>query len=67
MDRIAQLTKESRDRGFVAKSAEGKTQNSLETIGTLGGAVLDNEENYLIKKLFGGGLGVVPIENQARI
>ncbi len=35
--------------------------------GTLGGATLDIEENYLIKKLFGGGLGVVSIENQARI
>ena len=33
----------------------------------LGGATLDIEENYLIKKLFGGGLGVVSIENQARI
>jgi formate dehydrogenase major subunit len=33
----------------------------------LGGATLDNEENYLIKKLFGGGLGMVNIENQARI
>ena len=32
-----------------------------------GGATIDNEENYLIKKLFGGGLGVVSIENQARI
>ena len=35
-------------------------------IATLGGATLDNEENYLIKKLF-AALGVVPIENQARI
>ena len=33
----------------------------------LGGATIDNEENYLIKKLFAGGLGVVSIENQARI
>jgi formate dehydrogenase major subunit len=33
----------------------------------LGGATIDNEENYLIKKLLGGGLGVVSIENQARI
>ena len=39
----------------------------MRNIGTLGGATLDNEENYLIKKLFGGGLGVVSIENQARI
>ncbi len=33
----------------------------------LGGATLDNEENYLIKKLFAGGLGMVCISNQARI
>jgi formate dehydrogenase major subunit len=36
-------------------------------IAHLGGATLDNEENYLIKKLFTGGLGIVAIENQARI
>jgi formate dehydrogenase major subunit len=35
-------------------------------IASLGGATLDNEENYLIKKLF-TGLGVVQVENQARI
>jgi formate dehydrogenase major subunit len=34
---------------------------------SLGGATMDNEENYLIKKLLNGGLGVIPIENQARI
>lgn len=33
----------------------------------LGGATLDDEENYLIKKLFTGGLGMVCISNQARI
>ena len=33
----------------------------------LGGATLDNEENYLIKKLFSAGLGMVCISNQARI
>jgi hypothetical protein len=31
------------------------------------GATLDNEENYLIKKLCGGGLGLVWVENQARV
>ena len=36
-------------------------------LGSLGGATMDNEENYLIKKLFGGGLGMINIENQARI
>ncbi len=35
-------------------------------IASLGGATLDNEENYLIKKLF-TGLGIVQVENQARI
>ena len=48
-------------------TSHGRLLNSVRTIGTLGGATLDNEENYLIKKLFGGGLGVVSIENQARI
>ena len=33
----------------------------------LGGATLDNEENYVIKKLFTGGLGMVCVSNQARI
>ena len=36
-------------------------------IASIGGVTLDNEENYLIKKLLGGGLGIVSIENQARI
>jgi formate dehydrogenase major subunit len=35
-------------------------------IAHLGGATLDNEENYLIKKLFTGGLGLVAVSNQAR-
>lgn len=39
----------------------------IKSFGTLGGATLDIEENYLIKKLFGAGLGVLSIENQARI
>jgi formate dehydrogenase major subunit len=36
-------------------------------VAELGGATLDNEENYLLKKLLGGGLGMVWIENQARV
>ena len=42
-------------------------QQKAAGIGTLGGATLDIEENYLMKKLFNAGLGVVSIENQARI
>jgi formate dehydrogenase major subunit len=37
------------------------------SIAHLGGATLDNEENYVIKKLFTGGLGMVALSNQARI
>ena len=67
LDRIAERIKEARDEGFAAEDEEGNQLNAVRNIGTLGGAVLDNEENYLIKKLFGAGLGVVSIENQARI
>ena len=67
MERIAQLTKRTRDETFVEKLPDGKVVNHTLGIASLGGATLDNEENYLIKKLFGGGLGMVNIENQARI
>jgi formate dehydrogenase major subunit len=66
MDRIAQRVKETRDADFVAER-DGTILNQLTTMACLGGATMDNEENYLIKKFFGGGLGVVAIENQARI
>ena len=49
------------------QDAAGRTVNRCINIASLGGATLDNEENYLIKKLFGAGLGMVWIENQARI
>jgi formate dehydrogenase major subunit len=67
MDRIAALIKQTRDSSFVERTAEGKPVNQTTAIATLGGATMDIEENYLIKKLFSGGLGVVSIENQARI
>lgn len=67
MERIAQLLKETRDRDFVERDEKGLTVNRVTTIAHLGGATLDNEENYLIKKLFSGGLGMLAIENQARI
>lgn len=67
MDRIAHLVKETRDAGYREKDDKGNYLNAVTNIGTLGGATLDNEENYLMKKLFGGGLGIVPVENQARI
>jgi formate dehydrogenase major subunit len=67
MERIADLTKQTRDDSFVEQLPDGRTVNHALGIGSLGGATLDNEENYLIKKLFGGGLGLISIENQARI
>jgi len=67
LDQIALRVKAARDADFVATDAQGRRLNSLRSVGTLGGATLDIEENYLVKKLFGGGLGVVSIENQARI
>jgi len=66
MDRIAQLTMEAREEGFV-EERDGKVLNHMTNVMSLGGATMDNEENYLIKKLFNGGLGMIPIENQARI
>ena len=66
MDRIAQLTKEAREEGFVEKR-DDIILNHMTNVMSLGGATMDNEENYLIKKLFNGGLGIIPIENQARI
>jgi formate dehydrogenase major subunit len=50
------------------QTTEGdKPANRTLGIAHLGGATLDNEENYLIKKLFTAGLGMVTVENQARI
>jgi formate dehydrogenase major subunit len=67
IERLAQRVKQTRDETFVETLPDGKVVNHTLGIGSMGGATLDNEENYLIKKLFGGGLGVVNIENQARI
>jgi formate dehydrogenase major subunit len=66
MERIAARVKETRDATFVERDGDGDIINHTEAIAALGGAVLDNEENYLIKKLL-NGLGIVAIENQARI
>jgi formate dehydrogenase major subunit len=67
MERIARRVKETRDETFVEALPDGTTVNHTLAIASLGGATLDNEENYLMKKLFGGGLGMVWIENQARV
>ena len=66
MERIAQLVKQTRDASWQATDEEGHRVNRTMKIAHLGGATLDNEENYFIKKLF-AGLGIVWVENQARI
>ncbi len=66
MDMIADRTWESRKRTFVREKKDSQV-NHTTAIAHLGGATLDNEENYLIKKLFTGGLGMVCVSNQARI
>src|SRR4026209_1339034 len=63
---VADRVWESRKRTFVHKK-DGATINHTTAICHLGGATLDNEENYLIRKLFTLGLGMVCISNQARI
>ncbi len=67
MEQIAQRVKQTRDETFVERLEDGREVNHTLGIASLGGATLDVEENYLMKKLFTGGLGVVSIENQARI
>jgi formate dehydrogenase major subunit len=66
MDMVADRIWESRKRTFV-RHENGSTINHTTALCHLGGATLDNEENYLIKKLFTGGLGMVCVSNQARI
>ena len=66
MEMIADRVWESRERSF-AESRDGQSLMQTTAIGHLGGATLDNEENYLIKKLFSAGLGMVCVSNQARI
>jgi formate dehydrogenase major subunit len=67
VEQIAQRVKKTWDETFVQSLPDGREVNHTLGIATLGGATLDIEENYVIKKLFSGGLGVVSIENQARI
>jgi formate dehydrogenase major subunit len=66
MDRIAELVKQTRDETFVERLPDGKIVNQTLAMFSLGGATMDNEWNHVQQKLL-RGLGVVAIENQARI
>lgn len=66
MERIADRIVRTRAETWEPLTADGRPANRTMAIGNLGGATLDNEENYLIKKLL-TALGIVQVENQARI
>jgi formate dehydrogenase major subunit len=67
MDMIADRVWKTREGTFQEKDEKGEVLMHTLGMAHLGGATLDNEENYLIKKLFAAGLGMSCISNQARI
>ncbi len=66
LDMIAERVIATRAQTWEARDEQGHPLNRTLGIASLGGATLDNEENYLMKKLY-SGLGIVQVENQARI
>lgn len=66
LDMIADRVLATRDQTWQDRDADGRRLNRTLGIASLGGATLDNEENYLMKKLY-TALGAVQVENQARI
>ena len=66
MDRVAELVKTTRDETFIERLPNGKLVNMTPALFALGGATLEIEFNHIQQKLM-RGLGVVAIENQARI
>jgi formate dehydrogenase major subunit len=66
MDMVVDRVLDARRRGWHDSDEHGVPLRRTMGLASLGGATLDNEENYLIKKLF-TALGAIQIENQARI
>ncbi len=66
LDKIAANIKKSRDASFIEKNAQGLVVNRTNGIASVGSAALDNEECWLYQK-FLRALGIIYIENQARI
>src|SRR5215831_3135329 len=66
MDRVAELMKKTRDETFIEKLQNGKVVNCTTGLFALGGATLDIDFNHIQQKLM-RGLGIVAVENQARI
>jgi formate dehydrogenase major subunit len=66
MDMVTQRVLDARNKGWQDVDPQGRKVRRTLGLASLGGATLDNEENYLIKKLFTAA-GAIQIENQARI
>ncbi|MDR7300097.1 formate dehydrogenase major subunit [Haloactinomyces albus] len=66
VDMIAERVLSTRDETWQDRGPQGRRLRRTMGIASLGGATLDNEENYLMKKLY-TALGAVQVENQARI
>ena len=66
MDMVAERVLKTRAETFTWDDEDGMRVRRTMGIAHLGGATLDNEENYLIKKLL-TALGIVQVENQARV
>jgi formate dehydrogenase major subunit len=66
MDMIADRVLDARRKGWQDADEKGRRLDRTMGIASLGGAALDNEENYLMKKLY-SAMGAIQIENQARI
>ncbi|QFZ21623.1 dehydrogenase [Saccharothrix syringae] len=66
LDMVVDRVLDARDKGWQDVDEHGRRVRRTLGFASLGGATLDNEENYLIKKLF-TALGALQIENQARI
>jgi formate dehydrogenase major subunit len=66
MDMVAERVQRARDATWEERDSEGRPLRRTLGIAHLGGATLDVEENYLLKKLY-TALGIIQVENQARI
>ncbi len=67
LERIARLMKGTRDAKLIEKDDKGRVVNALTAVGVIGGCTDTNENNYLLVKAFRAGMGVIPMEQQARI
>jgi len=66
LTKITANLKKERDKGFISTNEKGELVNRFESVASIGGAALDNEEVYALTKM-NRALGLVYVEHQARI